>query len=56
MISAGGEVWASTEAMAFSSSHQRSSVYAQTITETVGLLGNSSLLPGTAAEPATRLI
>src|SRR5580704_9956615 len=44
IISTGGAVWASTEATESSSSDQRSSVYAQIMTETVGGLSNLSLL------------
>jgi hypothetical protein len=41
MISIGGEVWAFTEATHFTSCDQRSSVYAQIMTDTVGMLGTS---------------
>src|SRR5579859_1354792 len=51
MISIGGEVWASTEATDFVSCGQRSSVYAQITTDTVGPSGNSSPLPARPRGP-----
>jgi hypothetical protein len=52
MISIGGEVWASTEATDFWTSGQRSSVYAQIMTDTVGRFVNSLPASGKLARAA----